>query len=313
MGNIIKYLEDKGIDINLYPGILAKINCSEIDRIDQLLEENGISLNKIFELQLANREFFKYGYKKLHRLFEKRDQKKLTRKDIELLFFMNDNYNKYYTKEEVSSFCLEYNISTIEFIELFCRCKKGLADSLVNRLNSGKDIWVGKNLNLGSKQMHDNSSIMIKVSKISARKFAFMTGFYDISELEGNVIDILVESTGGMFYNYSDNEDLLIPVLINYCYKNLYGCLKKSVSYIENKDYGNSEEKKCDSLDEMDIFNGIELTGEEKQFLICMNQLLSLGDYDYESTLKNKFGMDDNSYESMNGNIRNKVLQKQKN
>ena len=306
---IYKLFKNNNIDINCFPGLLCETNYLKIEKIFQLLKDHKCSIKNIFYLKLADKIFFGFGYDKLSEIFYRKESGNLEKEEIKLLFKLEGRFNKYYDINEIEYFCVKYNIPIKEFLELFCHCKNELTESLINRLQNNEKIWIGDYYPLISEDLKKYENIIIKASKVASKRFVFFTGFTDISEATSNSGEILIKYCGPIFYNYSNNQKLLISILINYCYKSLYRCIIPKSYFHENQKYNFYDEETdyISEFDEMETFKNIGLTNEEKEFLDYMNILLINENENYPKELKEKFNLDDNNYEQVIKRIRLKV------
>ena len=180
-------------------------------------------------------------------------------------------------------------------------------------MDNGKDIWIGDGYSLSKDYLEKYSKLVIKVCKESVSIFLNKYNLlnYMRDEMEGKILDIIIEKTGVIFYNFGDDEQLLENLLISYCYKSCYQYLDNFNNVnIDKFDYKLStyDNYEDNNIKEMDSFANIDMGIFEEEFLNKMNYLLSIGDMNYINTLKEIFCLNDNQYEEILENIKVKIL-----
>lgn len=303
---ILDLLDENNIDASNSIIDIMRIDSKEVEKIIKLLKNNDIDVATISSKGLNRKVFRTYRLNGLNDLLDREKDKTLSTEDIQFLFQIRDGTNKYYNLMEIEQLCRTYSITKEQFIYIFCKTASNDIGCLQDRLSSGKNIWVGDTYPLTKEDLSSHQDIILTVTKYSVSKFMYLTGIsLPKSDLEGMVLDILIDRCGGLFYNYKDDPKVLSSVLIKYCSKSLY-----TVAF--GDDYTNEKMKPYSQEgryfdDEFDLLSKISFTPKELEFLSCMNELVDSGVNNFVSPMLGELNIDTDEYGEILNSIRLKI------
>ena len=312
---IIKILKREKIDVQKCLSVLAYGKASEIEKIIKLLKEedidmkylsNNVSLYRIFLLNNAEtiKNLFDDNY-------EFKDKKEYLN-NLKLYLILKQEYNKFYSFDEIDYFCEQRHIDIEIFFNLI-----SLYNDTVNEMiefykkNNDKKVWIGKSYPMNKCQLEKYKFLIIDIAKHVANycKVLYKT---DKSDLEDEAVYILMNKTGNIFNNFEFNEVIMKKCLFKYCRKNLQMFIRSnySVRFLEDYDrqFGEFDNYIDDDIEEMDFYTDDKFDDYELRFLKRLNELLSCG-YSMDSLME-EFNLNPTEYNNILQNIQQKILRK---
>lgn len=159
-------------------------------------------------------------------------------------------------------------------------------------------------------QLEKNKDNILKICSTVSKSFATKLNInYLQDELQGFVLDIIMEKCGDIFYSFDSNYNLLFGVLSSYCTKNLYNYIDfKTTKLVDNMN--GEEEYDYQNVESMDMLNDIDLNDNEQKIVNYMSRLIENGDVDYEDKIKSRYDLNNHDYENVMNKIKAKVISK---
>lgn len=275
-----------------YLYVLKNRKSTEMEEIFNVLDEHKISKEKIEENYGI---IFSKKPKEIKEVFmEKSDS------NIILYIKLKGFYNKIIKKEEIKEVCNYKKISFNQFLKIVD--KERWEDILQQTLTHKGSIYIGKSIPMTQEQMNKHYNIIIDISKKVSKSVSYKYHILDISELESNAVNCIVEKCGDIVYNTEINPEVMTNCIYSKCKKYLLG------NYLENNrrmysidelplgqqrkinDYSSSE----NSLD-LQKWN---LTKRQKEILKNLSDFIETG-FNYQESLKNLSSMLDLDIEEL--------------
>ena len=306
---IIKLLKDENLDIRKCLTVLVYGKAKEIERIIKLLKDENIKLTNIKEYNI-NYIFYKFKYDDLKNILLHRKDI-YNDDDIKLYIKLKYSINCYYDKQKLDEICNNLNIHISKIIDIFKTKNMVLNEILTKKIyNENFKLWIGKQYKCTSEQLEKNKKTILKLCIRIAKVFAVQNNCMHLEkDLEGSVMDIIIEKCGDLFYCYEGKT--LEEVLYSYCKKSLYQYYDLNTKTIIDNLYGSYDSNTYDD-EQSEILQDIDLEIDEREKLQYMSYLLENGVIDFENKIKSKYNMNDNDYTDFIGKVKTKILSNKK-
>ena len=189
--------------------MLARGKANEIERILDVLNENGIKKATI-------EQYFGYIFLSdkdmINDIFAEGSQ------NIKRFLQLKGYYDRIISEEEIDGICKEKKITKDEFL---ISLKEEYADLYKETLKRKNGIYIGKPIPIEKAYLEENGKELIEMARSVARNFGHRYGIKDVSELESQAIEIIMEKCGDIVCNFSHNEEILRRFISAKVYKYL--------------------------------------------------------------------------------------------
>lgn len=306
LDKIIKILKVEEIEVRGCLSILAKGKSDEIEKIIKLLKLENINLNKLNDNKM---NFLLHSkYEKIENLILLKKEH-YTDKEIKIYFKLKYDVNKFYTKAEIEEICNNLKINVDRFLDIFKTKNEKFKNKLISNLNENKKLWIGKPYACTKEQLEINKEMILKICSIVSKNFAFRNKCLHLQkDLEGFVLDIIINKCGDIFYCFEE-ENYLFTVLYSYCLKYLYNYINLNTSQIIeniNGEIDNDYEK----IENQEILPDIDFDILERDVIEYMSYLLEFGITNYEEKIKNKYNLNNEEYNNIIEKVKIKIMNK---
>ena len=308
----IDILKRNSIDVKTIDYILSKNikrllgrNLEEIEKIIKLLKDENIKLTNIKEYNI-NYIFYKFKYDDLKNILLHRKDI-YNDDDIKLYIKLKYSINCYYDKQKLDEICNNLNIHISKIIDIFKTKNMVLNEILTKKIyNENFKLWIGKQYKCTSEQLEKNKKTILKLCIRIAKVFAVQNNCMHLEkDLEGSVMDIIIEKCGDLFYCYEGKT--LEEVLYSYCKKSLYQYYDLNTKTIIDNLYGSYDSNTYDD-EQSEILQDIDLEIDEREKLQYMSYLLENGVIDFENKIKSKYNMNNDDYTDFIEKVKTKIL-----
>ena len=304
---IIKLLKQEHIDVRKCLTILAKGKSDEIEKTIKLLKQENISVNKIVEFNMYYLLYEKYENVENLVMFKNSYHND---DEIKKYFKLKYTTNKFYSKKEIKEICHKLNIDISKFLDIFKIKNKSLKEEIIKNLNNDKQLWIGNSYQCTKEQLENNKEFILKMCHIVSINFAKKYNcIHLINDLEGCVLDIIIDKCGDFFYEYEDKN--LFYSIYSYCIKSLHNFINKNtLQLIDNKKYNsdiNYEEYNSKVLQDMNL----DIT--EREIIDYLSYLLENGVANYEENIKNKYNLNNDEYSEIIEKVKIKIINSKNN
>ena len=209
---ILKVLNENGIGketIEKCLYVLARGKANEIERILDVLNKNGIKKATI-------EQYFGYIFLSdkdmINDIFAEGSQ------NLKRFLQLRGYYDRIISEEEIDEICKQKKITKDEF---FTSLKGEYADLYKETLKRKNGIYIGKSIPIPREYVDENGKELIEIARSVARNFGYRYGIKDVSELESQSIEIIMEKCGDIVYNFSYNEEIVKRFISAKVYKYL--------------------------------------------------------------------------------------------
>jgi len=218
-----------------------------MEKIFELLEQHNISRENI-ERHFS--KMFLISYSEMEKIFgviksDTQINKDYTFSDIKKYILFSENYNRYYTLEELDNLCGKLGISKELFITEVFGIDNYFVDYYKQTLKTKGYIWVGESVSLTKEQMEENKFFIIGFVKNISSYFC-SRGHFDRDDVYDFTLDVTINKCGDIFTNIID-EELRSKCLFNkvICYLRVNFLKKDSINVeniLNNKKFGVKDE-----------------------------------------------------------------------
>ena len=300
---IIEILKTEKIEVKNCLTVLAQGKSTEIKKIINLLRQENININKIIDFNMYYLLYEKYENVENLVMFK---NSYYNDDEIKKHFKLKYTTNRFYSKKEIEEICYKLNIDISRFLNIFKIKNKLLKEEIVKNLNDGKQLWIGNNYQCTKEQLENNKEFILKMCHIVSINFAKKYNcIHLINDLEGCVLDIIIDKCGDLFYEYED-KDILFGSIYSYCIKSLHNFINKNtLQLIDNKKYNsdiNYEEYSSKVLQDINL----DIT--EREIIDYMSYLLENGIANYEENIKNKYSLNNDEYIEIIEKVKIKII-----
>ena len=191
--------------------VLALGKSNEIEKILAVLNKNEVKKNTF-------KKYFGYiflsGEDTINSIFAKGSQ------NLKRFLQLKEYYDRITTKEEIIQICKEKGIGIDEF---FTSLEPEYSELYKETLKRKNRIYIGKSIPIEKEYLEENGKKLIEIARNVARNFGYKYNIKDVSELESQAIEIIMEKCGDIVYNFSYNEEIVKRFISSKAYKYLKG------------------------------------------------------------------------------------------
>ena len=335
---IISTIKNKGIDLLIIeqcPSVLAFGKASEIEKIILTLKKYDIPLSiieqcptilvrgstvdiykKINLLKDNNINITSYSdwliirviltdYQSLCHIF---DTKNFSKENLKFYLLLTNNYNKFYSYEDVVHLCQNLNIQIEDFFEAL-----NLNSFLLKKLKKGS-LWIGGHKPLSKEQINQHQLLIVNIVDLVSKVIFNRYPKLFIDDIKGVVLDLLLTNCGDIIYNFDDDSEILSKILYNYLYKSLIYTIFNKI--FPARTFNEHEERKLtydgiytDLNSSNYILDLINETGAEEQLIkLMMEYIENNQEIDY-STIAQIMNIDEEQLDQIKQSLQKKILQ----
>ena len=189
--------------------VLAQGKASEIEKIFEVLNKNRIKKERI-------EKYFGYIFLSdkdtINGIFAEESQ------NLKRFLQLKEYYDRIISRDEIDRICKEKGIGIDQFL---ISLKGEYADLYKETLKRKNGIYIGKPIPIEKAYLEENGKELIEIARSVARNFGHRYGIKDVSELESQAIEIIMEKCGDIVCNFSHNEEILRRFISAKVYKYL--------------------------------------------------------------------------------------------
>ena len=285
------------------PTILVHGSTVDIYKKINLLKDNNINITSYSDWLIIRVIFT--DYQSLCHIF---DTKNFSKENLKFYLLLTNNYNKFYSYEDVIHLCQNLKIQIKDFFEAL-----NLNSFLLKKLKKDS-LWIGEHKPLSKEQINHHQLLIVNivdlVSKVIFSKYPKLF----IDDIKGVVLDLLLTNCGDIIYNFDDDSEILSKILYNYLYKSLIYTIFNKI--FPARTFNEYEERKLtydgiyndlnSSNHILDLIN--ETEAEEQLIKLMMEYIENNQEIDY-STIAQIMNIDEEQLNQLKKSLQKKILQ----
>ena len=191
--------------------VLAQSKAKKIEEILKILENNNIGQEVIQDWLTILIQRYPNAQKLQEVFSDNAGDKNIHFRNIRMYIKLRQMNNRYLSIEEVQEICQEKHISIKKFIEevVLYPARSETVDAIYDSLMKNGKIYVGGSTQINNSYLEEHGEELIELSRKIAYAFKKRNPSMDISEIESEAMDVIVNKCGNLVNNLENNPEIL--------------------------------------------------------------------------------------------------------